>query len=106
MAAWYGFRFGGADWYYQLGRDPEWDKESIGLVLLAHTIRAPSTTACRTYRLLRGGESYKARFATADPGIQTGGRPRGPRASAQSRRLRPGPPAPLRAASALQGRDR
>jgi hypothetical protein len=25
VAAWYGFRFGGTEWYYQSGRDPAWD---------------------------------------------------------------------------------
>lgn len=71
VAAWYGFRFGGAEWYYQSGRDPEWDKDSVGLVLLAHTIRETFDDGLRIYRLLRGGESYKARFATSDPGLET-----------------------------------
>jgi CelD/BcsL family acetyltransferase involved in cellulose biosynthesis len=70
-AAWYGFRFGSAEWYYQSGRHPDLDKESIGLVLLAHTLRAAFDDGIRTYRLLRGGESYKDRFATSDPGVQT-----------------------------------
>jgi CelD/BcsL family acetyltransferase involved in cellulose biosynthesis len=71
VAAWYGFRFGGADWYYQFGRDPEWDKASLGLVLLAHTVRDAIESGQREYRLLRGGESYKDRFATRDPGLET-----------------------------------
>jgi CelD/BcsL family acetyltransferase involved in cellulose biosynthesis len=71
VAAWYGFRFGAAEWYYQSGRDPDWDKESVGLVLLAHTIRAAFDDGLTTYRLLRGGESYKDRFATSDPGLET-----------------------------------
>ena len=79
VAAWYGFRFGGADWYYQFGRDPEWDKASVGLVLLAHTVRDAVEAGQREYRLLRGGESYKERFATGDPGIETVAVPRGAR---------------------------
>ena len=71
VAAWYGFRFGDAEWYYQSGRDPDWDKDSVGLVLLAHTIREAFDDGLRTYRLLRGGESYKDRFATSDPGLET-----------------------------------
>jgi CelD/BcsL family acetyltransferase involved in cellulose biosynthesis len=71
VAAWYGFRFGGAEWYYQSGRDPDWDKDSVGLVLLAHTIREAFDDGLRTYRLLRGGEPYKDRFATSDPGLET-----------------------------------
>ena len=70
-AAWYGFRFGGADWYYQFGRDPAWDRASIGLVLLAHTVREAASDGQRLYRLLRGGEPYKDRFATGDPGLET-----------------------------------
>ena len=77
VAAWYGFRFGEAESYYQSGRDPAWDRSSVGLVLLAHTIREAMGDGMREYRLLRGGESYKDRFATADPGLQTVARPRG-----------------------------
>ena len=79
VAAWYGFRFADADWYYQFGRDPEWDKASVGLVLLAHTVRDAVEAGQSQYRLLRGGESYKDRFATADPGIETVAIPRGAR---------------------------
>ncbi len=71
VAAWYGFRFGGSEWYYQFGRDPEWDRYSVGLVLLAHTLREAITDGLDTYRLLRGGESYKDRFATSDVGTVT-----------------------------------
>jgi CelD/BcsL family acetyltransferase involved in cellulose biosynthesis len=70
-AVWYGFRFGGADWYYQFGRDPAWDRASIGLVLLAHTVREAAQDGQRQYRLLRGDEPYKDRFATGDPGLET-----------------------------------
>lgn len=71
VAAWYGFRFGDADLYYQMGRDPNWDRSSVGLVLLAHTVREAIADGQREYKLLRGGESYKDRFATGDPGIDT-----------------------------------
>ena len=79
VAGWYGFRFGGADWYYQFGRDPEWDKSSVGLVLLAHTVRDAVESGQRQYRLLRGGEGYKDRFATGDPGLESVAVARGPR---------------------------
>jgi CelD/BcsL family acetyltransferase involved in cellulose biosynthesis len=71
VAAWYGFRFGGAESYYQSGRDPAWERSSIGFVLLAHTMRAAMEDGVSEYRLLRGGEAYKDRFATADPGVET-----------------------------------
>jgi CelD/BcsL family acetyltransferase involved in cellulose biosynthesis len=71
VAAWHGFRYGGSEWYYQSGRDPEWEHASIGLVLMAHTLRAAIEDGMASYRLLRGGESYKERFATGDPGVVT-----------------------------------
>jgi CelD/BcsL family acetyltransferase involved in cellulose biosynthesis len=71
VAAWYGFRFAGADWHYQNGRDPRWNREGIGFVLLAHTIREAVDDGMREYKMLLGGESYKDRFATSNPGLQT-----------------------------------
>jgi CelD/BcsL family acetyltransferase involved in cellulose biosynthesis len=71
MAAWYGFRFANADWHYQSGRDPSWDRFSVGAVLLVHTIRDCVESGIPRYHFLRGGESYKLRFATGDPGLET-----------------------------------
>ncbi|MBA2359643.1 MAG: GNAT family N-acetyltransferase [Actinobacteria bacterium] len=71
VAAWYGLRFGGAEWYYQAGRDCSFDKLRVGLVLLAHTIRTALNDGVREYRFLRGDEPYKYRFATCDPGVET-----------------------------------
>jgi CelD/BcsL family acetyltransferase involved in cellulose biosynthesis len=76
-AAWYGFRFGGVDMYYQSGRDPEWERESVGFVLLCHTIKQAFDDERLEYRLLRGGEEYKGRFASDDPGLETVAVPRG-----------------------------
>ena len=81
-AAWQGFRFGGAELYYQAGRDPAWDRESVGFVLLAHTIRAAFEDGAREYRFGRGGEEYKRRFTDVDPGLATVGRPAGARGAA------------------------
>jgi CelD/BcsL family acetyltransferase involved in cellulose biosynthesis len=39
IAAWYGFRFGGAEAYYQAGRDPSWERESVGFMLMCHSIQ-------------------------------------------------------------------
>jgi CelD/BcsL family acetyltransferase involved in cellulose biosynthesis len=71
VAAWYGFRFGQIDWYYQSGRDPLWERQSVGFVLMAHTIAGAFDDGMLEYRLLRGGEGYKDRFASDDPGIET-----------------------------------
>jgi CelD/BcsL family acetyltransferase involved in cellulose biosynthesis len=73
VAAWYGFRFGGVESYYQAGRDPDWDRYSVGFVLLVHSMREACNDGMREYRLLRGDEEYKKRFAGEDPGLETVG---------------------------------
>jgi CelD/BcsL family acetyltransferase involved in cellulose biosynthesis len=70
-AAWYGFRFAGVESYYQAGRDPAFHDESVGFVLLAHSIREAAEEGVAEYRLLRGAERFKLRFADADPGVET-----------------------------------
>jgi CelD/BcsL family acetyltransferase involved in cellulose biosynthesis len=71
VAAWYGFRFGDAESYYQAGRDPAWSGASVGFVLLAHTIREALEDGVAEYRFLEGGEDYKYRFTREDPGLET-----------------------------------
>lgn len=70
-AAWYGFRYANAEWYYQAGRDQRYDELSVGFVLLAHTIRAALDDGVDEYRLLRGDEPYKLRFANDDAPLET-----------------------------------
>jgi len=70
-AAWYGFRFAGVESYYQAGRDPAKADDSVGFTLLAHTIREAANDGIREYRLLRGAEPFKLRFAHRDPGLAT-----------------------------------
>jgi CelD/BcsL family acetyltransferase involved in cellulose biosynthesis len=71
VAAWYGFRFGGVESYYQAGRDPAFDADSVGFVLLSHTIRSALDDGVREYRFGSGDEPYKSRFAEHDPGLET-----------------------------------
>lgn len=71
VAAWYGFRFGDSDWYYQAGRDPDYASTSIGSVLLAHTIRDAAESGIGRYRFLLGEEDYKYRFANRDDPVDT-----------------------------------
>lgn len=71
VAAWYGFRFGGAELYYQAGRDPAWERGSVGFVLLAHSIRAAIEDGADEYWFLEGSEGFKYRFASDDPGLET-----------------------------------
>lgn len=70
-AAWYGFRFAGVESYYQAGRDPAFRDDSVGFVLLVHSIREAAEEGVAEYRLLRGAEPFKLRFADADPGVET-----------------------------------
>lgn len=64
VAAWYGWSYGGRYAYYLAGFDPAWSRFSVGLLLLAHTIRAAADEGAFEYDLLRGDEDYKDRFAT------------------------------------------
>lgn len=71
VAAWQGFRFGGAESYYQAGRDPGWNRYSVGFILLIHSIRQALEDGMREYRFLEGREQYKYRFASEDAGLET-----------------------------------
>ncbi|MDX6510810.1 MAG: hypothetical protein QOE36_314 [Gaiellaceae bacterium] len=71
LAAWYGLRFAGTESYYQSGRDLEFDRDSVGLTLLAHSIRSALEDGMEEYRFLRGDEPYKYRFTQDDPGLET-----------------------------------
>ena len=71
VAASYGFRLGRIESKYQMGRDPRWSRERVGTVLVAHVIRSAVDDGIREVRFLRGGEPYKYRWATLDPGLET-----------------------------------
>ncbi|WP_342455268.1 GNAT family N-acetyltransferase [Thermoleophilum album] len=71
VAAVYCWRFAGVEFMYQTGRDPAFDRWAVGQVLLAETVRAALEDGVHEYRFLLGGESYKYRFATGDPGVVT-----------------------------------
>jgi CelD/BcsL family acetyltransferase involved in cellulose biosynthesis len=71
VAALYGWRIGGRYAYFQTGFDPAWADRSVGLVLMAHTVREAIEEGAEEYDLLLGGETYKARFATDERPIET-----------------------------------
>jgi CelD/BcsL family acetyltransferase involved in cellulose biosynthesis len=71
VAANYALRYAGDEWSWQSGRDPEWASASVGSVLFAHCVRAAAEDGVRTFRWLRGGESYKLRWATGDEPVET-----------------------------------
>jgi CelD/BcsL family acetyltransferase involved in cellulose biosynthesis len=71
VAAWYGWRIGHRYCYFNAGWDPAWLHKSVGLVLLAHTVRSAIEEGAKEYNLLLGDEAYKARFATAQVPVET-----------------------------------
>ena len=81
-AALHGFRFAGVEYFHQSGRDPELEEHSVGSVLLTHSIREALQDGMREYRLLRGDEAYKSRFADVQHGVHTLAVPRGLRGQA------------------------
>ena len=64
-AAWYGFAFGDTVYFYQSGRDPRFESESVGLVLMAIMIRRAIERGFKRFDFLRGDDAYKAQW-TAD----------------------------------------
>ncbi len=71
VAAWYGFRFADAEYFYQSGRDTSWDQHRVGAGLLEHTMREAFADGMREYRLLRGDEAYKQRYASETDTVNT-----------------------------------
>ncbi|MEA3056184.1 MAG: hypothetical protein QOD30_1616 [Actinomycetota bacterium] len=61
-----GYRFAGADYFVQGGRDPDHESSSVGSLLLFQTVRSAVEDGMSEYRLLRGDESYKSQLATDD----------------------------------------
>ena len=71
MGCEYGFFFQGAYFAYQAGRDPKWDRESIGFLLEVESIRRTLEEGGVEYRFLGGEEDYKYRYPATDPRLET-----------------------------------
>lgn len=71
VAVLYGWRIGPRYAYFQTGFDPAWAERSVGLVLMAHTVREAIEEGADEYDLLLGDETYKARFATDERPVET-----------------------------------
>lgn len=71
VAAWYGWRVGDRYFYFNGGWDPAWSDASVGLVLMAHSIRSAIEEGAAEYNFLLGDEDYKARFASAYRPVET-----------------------------------
>jgi CelD/BcsL family acetyltransferase involved in cellulose biosynthesis len=65
-AATYCYRMGGADWFYQSGRDPDLDEERVGTILLNNNVREAVRDGMGEFKLLLGEHAYKNRLATDD----------------------------------------
>jgi CelD/BcsL family acetyltransferase involved in cellulose biosynthesis len=65
------FRYCGVEFGYQSGWRPEYADYSVGTFQLMEAIRSAHADGIQEYRFLRGGESYKYRFAQADAGLET-----------------------------------
>jgi CelD/BcsL family acetyltransferase involved in cellulose biosynthesis len=71
IAAWHGFQVGPVASYYQAGRDPTYDRLSLGFLLMSHSIRSAIAERATEYRFGRGDETFKSRFASEDPGLES-----------------------------------
>ena len=71
IAAWHGFQVGPVASYYQAGRDPAYDRLSLGFLLMSHSIRSAIAEGATEYRFGRGDEAFKTRFASGDPGLES-----------------------------------
>jgi CelD/BcsL family acetyltransferase involved in cellulose biosynthesis len=61
-AAWYGFASNGTVYFYQAGRDPQWEGERVGTVLMSLMLRRAIDRGLRGFDFLRGEEWYKSQW--------------------------------------------
>jgi CelD/BcsL family acetyltransferase involved in cellulose biosynthesis len=66
----YGFFFQNAHFAYQSGRDPAWERESVGFLIEVESIRRTLEESAE-YRFLGGEEHHKYRYPTEDPRLET-----------------------------------
>lgn len=64
-AAWYGFASGDTVYFYQGGRDPRWERESVGLVLMGMMIQRAIERGYRAFNFLRGDDPYKRQWTSS-----------------------------------------
>lgn len=65
-AAYYGLRYAGSEFFFQSGREPGFDRLSVGAVMLGHAVRDACEAGIGTFRFLAGDEPYKLRLADDD----------------------------------------
>ena len=64
-AAWYGFTSDTTVYFYQGGRDPRLEHDSVGLVLMGLMIRRAIERGYRTFNFLRGDDPYKRQWTSS-----------------------------------------
>lgn len=65
VAGIYGMEFDKTFSFYQSGFSPEWEKLSVGKVLMGHTIKDAISRGMSTYDFLHGRENYKFSWANS-----------------------------------------
>jgi CelD/BcsL family acetyltransferase involved in cellulose biosynthesis len=71
VATFMGWRIGENFAFYQSGFDPSWAEKSVGIVLMATTIRSALEEGAAEFDMLLGDEPYKNRFTNASRPVQT-----------------------------------
>jgi CelD/BcsL family acetyltransferase involved in cellulose biosynthesis len=66
VAVWYGFVWNDTVYFYQSGRDPQWEPASVGLVLMSLMIRRAIERGYRRFDFLRGREAYKLSWTSTE----------------------------------------
>jgi hypothetical protein len=61
-AAWYGFGWGRTVYFFQAGRDPEWERKSVGITLMNKMIRRAIEQGYTRFDFMRGEEGYKMKW--------------------------------------------
>jgi len=65
VSAWYGFTSDDTVYFYQSGRAPRWEQESVGLVLMGLMIQRAIQQGYRAFDFLRGDDRYKHHWTSA-----------------------------------------
>jgi CelD/BcsL family acetyltransferase involved in cellulose biosynthesis len=66
VAMLYCFAYADRYYFYQAGRDPEWNKHRVGLVLMHNAIEQAIDEHAQVFDFLRGEEDYKYMWAAAE----------------------------------------
>ncbi len=62
VAMLYGFRYNDKFFYYQAGMNPDYEKQSVGTILMANCIRDCIAKGLKEFDFLRGTEAYKYKW--------------------------------------------